>query len=256
MRVDYTRKLFRNILLEWRHNIRSGTTGESHNETENPAKQHAGTNEVTNMTENVENKGEEKDDFLPEGGGWREVDTSGAAIYKPETAVAEGADLEGIPYDVILCLGGASDCGVWEAIVFRATKPTVAFRGEEQIVVQPGEDVMIANSALLQPIALKAIQHKMLQHVKLRPTEKKEHATNKKWEYWDFRFALGPMVDREKLGLMRAPERPDIFAKMEEFKSKLNGTQPKREDAKVLASYEMRKRALEQQGVIAALPAA
>ncbi len=191
-----------------------------------------------------------KDDFAPEG--WTEVSTSGAPIYKPETGVAEGKDLEGIAYDVIFALGGATDSEVWEAILFRATKETIAFKGEEQVVVQPGEDVLIPNSALLSEVARRAMDPRNGQYTKIRPTEQKEHASKKTWKFWDFRIAYGPKVDRIKENLHRLPERQDILDRLATFEAKLKaeGKQAIEQDKKILASYHQRLRtiAAETQG--------
>ena len=186
--------------------------------------------------------GAEADDFKPEG--WTEVSSSGAPIYKAEAGLAEGVDLEGIAYDTILCLGGASDCGVWEGIMVRATKPTIGFRGDERVEVAAGEDVMIPHEALLGEVARRAVM-KQAQLVKIRPSELKQHASKKGWQFWDFRIAFGPKVDREEQQLFRAPERPEIFAKLEEFVANLKGATPKETDAKILASFAARKRVVE-----------
>lgn len=208
----------------------------------------------------METKGTDvKDDFLPEG--WVEVSSSGAPIYKPEAAVAEGADLEGIAYDVILCRGGASKSEVWEAIVFRATKPTIGFNSEgQQVKVAAGEDVIIASSALLGELARRAQNPRVAQHAKIRPTELKDHASRKGWSFWDFRVAYGPTVDRNKEGLQRLPERTDILEHLAAFEAKLkeSGDKPEEQDKKILASFHARLRtmqALEASAAPAALPA-
>jgi len=182
----------------------------------------------------------EADDFLP--AGWVEVSTSGAPIYKTEAGLAEGVDLEGVAYDTILCLGGMSDSQVWEAIVVKTSKPTIAFRGGERVEVAAGEDVIIAHEALLGEVARRAEHPKTAQYVKIRPAELKAHATKKGRNFWDFRIAFGPKVDREKEGLFRMPERLDIHEKLEEFVKSLAGKAPSETDAKSLAKFEVRKR--------------
>ena len=194
----------------------------------------------------VENKGVVTDDFLPEG--WTEVSSSGAPIYKPEAAVAEGKDLEGIAYDVIFARGGASKSEIWEAIVVRATKETVGFKSDgEQVKVMPGEDVIIANSALLAEVARRAQNPRSAQYVKIRPTELKDHATRKGWSFWDFRVAFGPMVDRSKENLQRLPERQDILEHLAAFEEKLkaSGEKPEEQDKKILASFHARLRTMQ-----------
>lgn len=208
----------------------------------------------------METKGADvKDDFLPEG--WVEVSSSGAPIFKPEAAVAEGVDLEGIAYDVIFCRGGASKSEVWEAIVFRATKPTVGFNSEgQQVKVNAGEDIIIANSALLGEIARRAMNPRVAQYVKIRPTELKDHASRKGWSFWDFRVAFGPTIDRAKENLHRLPERTDILEHLAAFEDKLkaSGEKAEEQDKKILASYHARLRtvqAFEASAAPAALPA-
>lgn len=212
---------------------------------------------ATKKGETVENKAADvRDDFLPEG--WVEVSSSGAPIYKPEAAVAEGADLEGIAYDVIFARGGASKSEIWEAIVVRATKPTVGFKSDgEQVKVQPGEDIIIANSALLAEVARRAQNPRTAQHVKIRPTELKDHATRKGWSFWDFRVAFGPMVDRNKENLLRLPERTDILEHLAAFEEKLkaSGEKPEEQDKKILASYHARLRTMQIEAASASTPA-
>lgn len=194
-----------------------------------------------------------RDDFTPEG--WIEVSTSGAPIYKPETGVAEGKDLEGIAYDVIFALGGATDSEVWEAILFRASKQTIAFKGDEQVTVEVGEDVLIPNSALLSEVARRAMDPRYGQYTKVRPTEQKEHASKKGWKFWDFRIAYGPKVERAKENLHRLPERQDILDRLATFEAKLKaeGKTAVEQDKKILASYHQRLRtiAAETQGASA-----
>lgn len=205
----------------------------------------------------VEVKGADvKDDFLPEG--WVEVSSSGAPIYKPEAAVAEGADLEGVAYDVIFCRGGASKSEVWEAIVFRVSKPTIGFNSDgQQVKVNPGEDIIIANSALLGEIARRAQNPRVAQYVKVRPTELKDHASRKGWSFWDFRVAFGPTVDRAKENLHRLPERTDILEHLAAFEAKLkeSGEKAEEQDKKILASYHARTRTIQALEASAALPA-
>lgn len=198
--------------------------------------------------EGIEGAGEggvvENDDFLVEG--LQEVSTAGAAIYKPEVGLAEGKDLYGIAYCTALCLGGVSDSGldVWEAIVFQLLEPTIAMRGEEQVIVEAGEDVLIANNVLLADVARRADNPRVAQIVKLRPKGRESHATKKGWEYWDFRIALGKTVDRAERGLIIWPERPEIHAKLAEFEKKLKAANqaPLAADAKILSSYHRRMR--------------
>lgn len=190
----------------------------------------------------------EKNDFLPQGEGWVEVSTSGAPIFKPELAVAEGAFLQGIAYDVILCRGGANECKVWEGILIRLEHPTVAMRGEEQVTVEAGEDVLVANHAILSDVARRATRPTTAQRVKLQPTEQKEHATNKKWSYWDYRIAFGPVVDRAKEGLDRLPENEPILEILAKFEKGLGGKAPDQGSKPILQSFHRRLNVLKAMG--------
>lgn len=199
-------------------------------------------------TEAAANTAPVNDGFLPQEAGWVEVSTTGAAIFKPEAAVAEGKPLKGIAYDVILAKGGTSDCKIWEAIVVRTTEPTIGFKGEGQVVVDAGEDVLIASHAILSDVARRALNPNTAQHVKLMPTEQKVHASNKKWSYWDYRIAFGPIVSRATENLFRLPERDDVLSAMAEYEAGLGGRAPDDGSKKVLASYHQRLRVLSAQG--------
>lgn len=203
-----------------------------------------------------ENVAKANDGFLPSEAGWVEVSTGGAAIYKPEAAVAEGKAIRGKAYDVILAKGGSSDCKIWEAIVIRLDEPTIGFRGEEQVTVEAGEDILVANHAILSDVARRAIHPRHAQSVKLMPTEQKEHATNKKWSYWDYRIGFGPVVDRFAEGLQRLPEREDILVALAEYEKGLNGGKPDDGSKKVLQSFHQRLRMLAAAGTPFELPAA
>lgn len=194
-------------------------------------------------TEEVKNDG-----FLPQEAGWVEVSTSGAAIYKPEAAVAEGKALRGIAYDVILAKGGTNACKIWEAIVVRLEEATIGEKDGEQVEVAAGEDILIANHAILSEIARRAVNPKMVPRIKLLPTEQKETAANKKFHYWDYRIGYGPTVDRFAEGLHRIPERADILQTMHDYVASLKGGAPDDGSKKIVQSFQQRLRVLEAQG--------
>ncbi len=195
---------------------------------------------------NTEEK--KNDGFLPQGEGWVEVSTSGAAIYKPEAAVAEGKAIVGVAYDVILCKGGTSNCKIWEAIVFRLDEPTIGEKDGEQVEVPAGEDILVPNHAILSDIARRATHPRTAPRIKLLPTEQKETAANKKFHYWDYRIGFGPVVDRAKENLFRIPERQDILQTMHEYVEGLKGGKPDDGSVKIVQSFKQRLRVLEAAG--------
>jgi hypothetical protein len=193
---------------------------------------------------------EEIDNFLPKVEGWVEIDSSGAAVYKPEVGLAEGKALMGIPYDVILALGGAAECKVWEAIVIRVLEPTVGTKGGEQVVVEAGEDILMPTNALLSDIARAALHPTRVRQVKLMPKGLVDHATKKSWQFWDFRIGLGPFVERAKENLYKFEERADIHEKLLAYEEGLKAGTSKRDDGseRVLAAFHQRLRMLAAEG--------